>query len=172
MVPPVTLTDTGEMRKAGRHHKGQKPCSRPKARERFPCLWSKLCCKSLGSPGTETKHMQVQGGGQARGEYVSEMRELPGRTPARETTRRQSPVWSGDQQPWEVPRRSPGSRGALGLFPLCRRAGERGSELCPCTGAHLCGACACRWNGQSESQGVHLGTWDQRGFKVHAHSWV
>ena len=39
------------------------------------------------------------------------MRQLPGRTPARETTRRQSPVWSGDQQPWEVPRSSPGEKG-------------------------------------------------------------
>ena len=63
LVPPVTHTDTREIQKAGRHHKGQKPCSRPKARERFPCLWAKLCCKSLGSPGTETIHMQVQGGG-------------------------------------------------------------------------------------------------------------
>ena len=49
--------------------------------------------------------------------YESEMWELPGRTPARETTRKQSPVWSGDQQPWgecedtEVPRRSPREKG-------------------------------------------------------------
>ena len=108
------------MQKASRHtSKGKSIAHNPRPEKGFPCLWSKPCSKSLGSTGTETKHMQVQGGGWACWEYVSEMCELPGKgsgkgNPMEEAlvTFRPTGIWSGDQQPWgECPPQVPWREG-------------------------------------------------------------
>ena len=91
---PVTPMETREMQKASRHTtKGKSIAHNPRPEKGFPCLWSKPCSKSLGSTGTETKHMQVQG---HAGSMCQRGGSSQGRTPAKETLWRQSwlpPDW-------------------------------------------------------------------------------
>lgn len=86
LLPPGAHTETREIQNAGRpttDSKGIAP--NPKPEKGFPCLWSKPGTKSRCPTGTETKDTQVEGGGQARAEYVSEMGKLLGKDSANST---------------------------------------------------------------------------------------
>lgn len=63
----------------GRLHTGQTHCSQPKARERFRLTLLQTRLQVTGFHRDRDQMHANPGGGQARGEYVSEMRELPGK---------------------------------------------------------------------------------------------
>lgn len=79
LFPPVAHTETREMQKAGRHTAERKSIAHhPRPEKGLPWVCSTPCSKSLGPTGTETRHVQVQGGGEAHRECVSGDAGAPG----------------------------------------------------------------------------------------------